>query len=165
MKILVVYDSFFGNTETIAKLVASSIGTEDEVKAIRVVDLRPEHLEDLELLVVGSPTRSWRPSASVMIFVQDLKKSQLANMHVTAFDTRIDLDTIKSKFTRSLVGRGGYAAKKILRKMVRKGGHQIEAPAGFLVDGTEGPLHEGEKQHAMKWGERIRKEYDKIKAN
>lgn len=157
---LVVYDSFFGNTATIAKLIAESMGTADEVKAVRVVDLRPEHLDNLELLVVGSPTRSWRPSASVMIFVQDLKRSQLEKLYVTTFDTRIDLNTIKSKFTRSLIGRGGYAAKKILKKMVKKGGKPIVEPMGFLVDGTEGPLHEGEKNHAMNWGKKIREAYD-----
>jgi flavodoxin len=160
MKILVVYDSFFGNTATVANLIADAIGSEDEVKALRVVDIRPEHVEDLELLVVGSPTRSWRPSASVMIFVQDLKRDKLENMYVAAFDTRIDLNTIKSRFTRFLVGRGGFAAKKIIRKMERKGGRPIAKPMGFLVDGTEGPLHEGEKVHAIRWGKEIRAAFD-----
>ena len=160
MKILVVYDSFFGNTATVAGLISEALGSEDEVKAVRVVDLKPEHLEDTELLIVGSPTRSWRPSASVMIFVQDLKRDKLDKMFVAAFDTRIDLNTIKSKFTRFLVGKGGYAAKKIMQKMERKGGTPIAKPMGFLVDGTEGPLHEGEKVHAIRWGKEIRAAFD-----
>ena len=160
MKILVVYDSFFGNTATVANLIGEALGTEDEVKALRVVDPRPEHLDGLELLVVGSPTRSWRPSASVMLFVQDLRRGLMENIYVAAFDTRIDLNTIKSKFTRSLIGRGGYAAKKIMRKMERKGAKPIAKPKGFLVDGTEGPLHEGEKTHAVNWGKEIRAAFD-----
>ncbi|NCC64053.1 MAG: nitric oxide synthase, partial [Spirochaetia bacterium] len=54
MKALVVYDSAFGNTEKIAKIIGESL--DSPVK--RAVDVKAEDLQALDVLIVGSPTQA-----------------------------------------------------------------------------------------------------------
>lgn len=153
MKSLVIFDSYFGNTEKIALSVSTTLGKESQ--AIRVQDLKPENLVGVELLIVGSPTRSFRPTESIMKFLADPAFSGLEGMKITAFDTRIELETIKSKFFRFVVDKGGYAAKYIVTKLVKKGGVLIAQPKGFLVTAESGPLRDGEEEMASEWAKTL----------
>ena len=65
MKILVVYDSYFGNTEKVAQANGEALG--DDVAVKRPSEVKTDELSDLGLLVVGSPTRAFRPSDAVGI--------------------------------------------------------------------------------------------------
>ena len=69
MKIMIVYDSVFGNTEKIAKSLENSLGAE-EVKVIRVNDVKSDQLTGVQLLVVGSPTRGFRPTKPITDFLK-----------------------------------------------------------------------------------------------
>ncbi|MBU1879976.1 MAG: nitric oxide synthase, partial [Chloroflexi bacterium] len=62
MKALVVYDSFFGNTEKIAQAIGAALEPQMDVEVRRVGDVRPDQLTGLTLLIGGSPTRGFRPS-------------------------------------------------------------------------------------------------------
>ena len=53
MKALVVYDSFFGNTEKIAQAMGDALKSQAEVRTLRVGDVKPEDLTGLSLLIVG----------------------------------------------------------------------------------------------------------------
>jgi flavodoxin I len=149
MKTLIIYDSYFGNTEKIAQAIAQPYG--ESAIAVRVADVKPEHFDGLELLVVGSPTRKFQPSEPISKFLKELDKSKVQNVKVAAFDTRIDLPTIKSKVFRFVVKTGGFAAKTIALGLQKKGGKQILAPEGFLVTDEKGPLKEGELDRAGQW--------------
>jgi len=65
MKALVVYDSFFGNTEKIAQTIGNALGAPADVEVLRVGNVKPEQLTGLGLLVVGSPTRAFRPTPAI----------------------------------------------------------------------------------------------------
>ena len=107
MKILVIYDSVFGNTEKTAQSIAAALGTQ----AIPVSQVDAGKLRGLDLLVVGSPTRGFRPTEGLSKLLNTLPKNHLAGVCVAAFDTRIVLETIDSKALRFLVDKGGYAAQ------------------------------------------------------
>jgi flavodoxin len=147
MKALVVYDSVFGNTEKVAQAIAGSLGT----SALPVGEVTLEMLSGLDLWVVGSPTRGFRPTEDIAKLLNGLNKNQLDGMRVAAFDTRILLDTIDSKALRFIVDKGGYAASTISKILQKKGGELIADPEGFLVTGEEGPLKEGELERATAW--------------
>jgi flavodoxin I len=149
MKTLIIYDSYFGNTEKIAQAIAQPLG--ESALAVRLADVKPEHFDGLELLIVGSPTRGFRPSEPIGKFLKELDKSKLKDVKVAAFDTRIDLTTIKSKIFRFVVKTGGFAAKTIARELQKKGGKQVLVPEGFLVTDEKGPLKEGELERAGQW--------------
>jgi hypothetical protein len=54
-----------------------------------------------------------------------------------------------------VVHKGGYAAKHIARRLEKAGGSLIVAPEGFYVEGTEGPLKDGEVERAGTWAKRL----------
>jgi flavodoxin len=157
MKALVVYDSFFGNTERIAQSIGSALGGPEEVGILRVVDFRPEQLAGLKLLIVGSPTRAFRPSPAIKNFLKSIPKNGLKGVKIAAFDTRMTEEEIDSAvfILRILVNIFGYAAKPISDRLMKKGGELITPPEGFFVQGTEGPLKEGELERAANWARQI----------
>ena len=156
-KALVVYDSFFGNTERIAQSIGNALVRPEDVGILRVGDVRPEQLTGLKLLIVGSPTRAFSPSPAIKKFLKSIPKNGLKGVNIAAFDTRITDEEIDSAvfFLRFLVNIFGYAAKPIVDRLVKKGGQLIAPPEGFYVQGTEGPLKEGELERASEWAKQI----------
>jgi flavodoxin len=156
-KVLVVYDSFFGNTERIAQSIGSALGRPEDVEVLRVGDVRPEQLAGLKLLIVGSPTRAFRPSPAIKKFLKSIHKNSLKGVKVAAFDTRVTDQEIDSAvfILRIMVNIFGYAAKPIADRLVKKGGQLIAPPEGFFVQGMEGPLKEGELERASDWARQI----------
>ena len=151
MRALILYDSVFGNTEKIAQSMGTAWGNQDEVQVVRVTDFTMEHLADVKMLVVGSPTRGFRPTEGISAFLKGLPSDSLKSIKAAAFDTRIPLETIKSGVFRFIISKGGYAAPIIAKKLAEKGAEIITTPEGFLVEETEGPLVEGEQERAAAW--------------
>ena len=56
MKVLIIYDSLFGNTEQIARVMNNAFGSQKDIEILRVSHVKPEQLTELKLLIVGSPT-------------------------------------------------------------------------------------------------------------
>ena len=156
MKALIIYESFFGNTEKIAKAIGEGIGTSMEVEVCKVTDVKPEQLEKVDLLIVGSATRAFRPSHETKRFLSHLPANSLKGKKAAAFDTRIALEDIKVRFLRLMVNLFGYAAKPLSNKLQKKGAQIVIAPEGFRVKDTEGPIKEGELERAGKWGSQIK---------
>lgn len=144
MKTLVVYDSLYGNTEKIAQAIGAALT--GEVKVLRVGEVDPSELKALDLLIVGSPTHGGRPSPAMQEFLDKVQKPALEGTNVAAFDTRLS--------TR-WVGIFGYAAGRIAKSLKEKGGNLLLSPEAFYVEGTEGPLKEGELERAAAWAREI----------
>jgi flavodoxin len=144
MKVLIVYDSVYGNTEKIARAIAEAITPSNEVKVLGAGEANPSDLESTNVLIVGSPTHGGRPTPSVHSFLNKVPKLQ--GINVAAFDTRIT-----TKFVRVF----GYAAGRIANNLKKKGGILIASPEGFFVTGGQGPLKEGELERAAAWAKGI----------
>lgn len=157
MNALVVYESAFGNTEKVARKVGDALGASKEAQVVSVSDYSADMLAGVDLLVVASPTRGFRPIENITAFLKNIPDGALQGKKVAAFDTRIDLQNLKSKVFRFIVSKGGYADKAIAKMLQKKGGQLIEPTAGFLVQDTEGPLVEGELERAAEWAKQIRK--------
>lgn len=155
MKALVIYDSFFGNTEQIAQAIGNALGSQEDVGTFRVGDVKPEGLTGLGLLIVGSPTRGFRPTEAIVNFLKSIPANGLKGVKVAAFDTRIATSDIGSPLGRFIVNKGGYAAKPIADSLKKKGGELIIPPEGFYVKDREGPLKEGEFKRAEDWAKLI----------
>ena len=50
-----------------------------------------------------------------------------------------------------MVKTGGYAARPISNRLIKKGGYMLVPPEGFFVNGKEGPLQVGEICRAKDW--------------
>jgi flavodoxin len=142
MKVLIVYDSVYGNTEKIAKAIAEAITPSNEVKVLRAGEANSSELASVNLLIVGSPTHGGRPVTAVQNFCKKVPELSLKGVSVAAFDTRI---------STKIVGVFGYAAGRIAGNLKKKGGTLIASPEGFFVTGGQGPLKEGELERAAGW--------------
>ncbi len=142
MKILIVYDSTYGNTEEIARAIGEAIT--GEVKVLRVGEADPS--ETFNLLIVGSPTHGGRPTQAIEDFTK--RVPALNGAPVAAFDTRLSTGLVKIF---------GYAAGRIGKTLEKKGGILVKPPEAFFVKGTKGPLREGELERAASWAGEIAK--------
>ncbi len=159
MKALIVYDSLHGNTEKIAKSIASTLGSPEDVRVLRVAEAKPGDLEGQELLVAGSPTHGFNASVPMRGFLASIPAGALKGIDVAAFDTRIDVKEIKNVFFRFFLKRGSYAAGRIAGILKKNGGNLVVPPEGFIVKGTKGPLREGEIERAVEWAKKIIESY------
>ena len=155
MKALVIYDSFFGNTEKVANAIGSALGNPKDVTVRRVSESNLDQLKGVELLIVGSPTRAFSPTPAIKSFVKSLPGGSLEGVKVSAFDTRMNIDEKTPGILRFFAGIFGYADKPILNGLVKKGGKQVLPSEGFFVIGSEGPLADGELERAADWAIKI----------
>jgi hypothetical protein len=165
MKVVVVYESMFGNTKTIGEAVAEGLREAGEVMAGTVDELSPDDVRDAELIVAGGPTHAHgmarrdahaalskdasfnkygpvlpgRPS--MRAWLEDLPTGFVK---AAAFDTRYD----KPPFIT------GSAAKKIAG-MLDANGYTVVATKSFFVQTAGGPLAEGERERALEWGREL----------
>jgi len=155
MTALIVYDSVFGNTERIALAMAQALPAEMAAQAIKVGQVQPGQLNGLQLLLVGSPTRAFRPTPAAVQWLKGLPAGSLANTRVSAFDTRIAPEEIKNALLRRLISWLGYAEKGISAQLRRAAGVSTVPSAGFFVLAAEGPLKEGELGRAAQWAQEL----------
>ena len=157
MKALVVYDSFFGNTEKIAAAIGLGLGSQGEVETCRVGSVTPQQLAGVQLLIVGSPTRGFRASEATMKFLKSIPAGGLRGVKVAAFDTRMSLKDLNNAILNFVfwLKLGGYAATPIAAALQKSGGELLAAPEGFFVKASEGPLHDGELERASEWGRKL----------
>jgi flavodoxin len=156
MKIMVIYDSAYGNTEKIAIKIAEALGSNGEVSIFKLGMGRVERLNGLDLLVVGCPTQRLNMTDAMKAFLSAIPNQELSGAKVAAFDTRLTEAKIKSTpILPFFVKKFGYAAEKIAKELEKKGG-QLAVPAiGFYVEDTEGPLVSGELERAEEWAKTL----------
>jgi flavodoxin len=149
MKTLIVYDSVFGNTKNVAQAMQKALGTGAQV--VKVNEVTAAHLQGLDLLIAGSPTRAFKATGAMSGFLRGIQSRALKGVKVAAFDTRMYLPDVNNKFLNFMVGIFGYAAEPMAKKLTKKGGTEAIAPAGFFVKDSEGPMKDGEIERAAAW--------------
>jgi hypothetical protein len=160
MAVLVVFESMFGNTKVIADAVAEGLAPHLPVQQVEVGTAPTVIGGQVELVVVGGPTHAFglsRPgtrqsaaqqaegglvSAGIGLreWLLTLRKGS-SDVAVAAFDTRISKPRPP--------GSAAAAADKRLRRL---GFRSVAPPTSFYVEGTTGPLMEGEAERARRWG-------------
>jgi flavodoxin I len=143
MKVLVVYDSTYGNTEKIAKAIGTAIT--GEVKVLRASEVIVDELNSYDLLVIGSPTQGGRPMPSVVELLGKIPESMLKGKNFAAFDTRIAMAKLF-----------GFASGRITKNLKEKGAIAVVPAEGFNVTAEKAPkLKEGELERAANWAKTL----------
>jgi flavodoxin I len=142
MNALVVYDSQFGNTERIARSIASTLSEFGQARAIHVGQVQPGELQGVDMLILGSPTQGFRPTPAMQSFLGNIPRESLSGLVVACFDTR---------FRGSLWKRA--AAQHMARQLRAMGVEPLVPPESFFVKAMkkEGPLVAGEVERAASW--------------
>lgn len=145
MVTIVVYDSLYGNTESIARAIADAIP--GEVPVLRVDQADPGELEAADLLIIGAPTHGSLPSEAAQALVSRMGPPAHEGARLATFDTRLSWKFLE---------RYGFAASKMADPLVEKGWTLAGQPGGFIVRGLKkGPLKKGERERAAKWAREI----------
>lgn len=168
MKAVVVYESVFGNTRSIAEAISNGLGERNEVSVFEVSEADYSLLDGADLLVVGGPTyiltmshpstrkaaeqlkkeTQDRKAVSVGIGIREWlnKLPQAKGVVAAAFDTRMPKKSIMPV---------SFASRRMASKLRKRGYRIIVKPEGFVVVDAKGPLAEGELERAGEWGRAI----------
>ncbi|GAA2565046.1 flavodoxin family protein [Winogradskya consettensis] len=156
MKALVVYESMFGNTEQVARVIAERLQELTDVTLAHACEM-PSAM-NADLLVVGGPTHAFglsRPATREDAARQGQVREEavapglreyldvspmLTGTAAAAFDTKINKSFIP-----------GSAARSAQRQLRRLGCRILQPAESFLVNGTQGPLADGELDRARRW--------------
>lgn len=164
MRVLVLCESMFGNTDEVAaEVVAGLREAGAEARLVEVVDVVPEDLADLDLLVVSAPTHALslprpesraeavrlgaepsRATTGVREWLDDVDRflpPMRPRPPAAVFDTRV----LKARHWP------GSASRRAARGLRRAGFHVVDH-ASFFVDAVTGPLVMGETLRARAWG-------------
>lgn len=156
---LVVFESMYGNTEAVARAIAEGLATGVPVDVLEVGAAPPVPAGDVDLVVVGGPTHAFgmsRPSTrrdaaekagretvstagGVREWLEGLPDRP--GLRAAAFDTRVARPRVP-----------GSAARAIGRRLRRHALATVDGPHSFFVQGSEGPLVDGELDRARTWG-------------
>lgn len=160
-RVLVVYESMFGNTKDIAKAVAEGLADAGTVDLVEVSAAPIPLPDDVDLLVVGAPTHAFglsRPATRKSAADQAVREIVSTGIGlrewldeltpgtamVSAFDTRVKIALMPGSAARRAIGR--------LRKL---GFPMLLRSESFYVQGTPGPLKDGEIDRARRWGAKL----------
>ncbi len=167
MRALVVYESMYGNTHTIADGIAEGLQPSGEVRLVAVGDATPDLVAWADFVIAGGPTHAHgmsKPSSRSNARETAAKPDGWTVMKVdpaaegpgvrewlealapgdgkpaAAFDTRAHAPAV-------LTGRASSGIAKGLRG---RGYKLVVDPESFIVD-THNQLMAGEREHATKW--------------
>jgi hypothetical protein len=163
MSVLLVVESQFGNTRQVADAVAEglreALGEAAAVQVMDAADAGPDVPDDVRLLVAGGPTHAFSMTRET---TREDANSQGATAHspaasglrewisrvrarpgvqVVTFDTRVKVP-----------GLPGSAARSAMKALRHQGFEHVERGETFWVQGTDGPLKDGELERARAWG-------------
>ena len=142
MNFLVVYFSKYGNTRSVAEAIAETLASGSIGRTISSDQLTVDDLNELDLVVMGSPTHRMNLPEAVRPVFEAQPRRILRGTSIAAFDTSYKMSAWLARFT---------AAKKLDRKLRKLGGKRLVPPETFFVIGREGPLYDGEIERVREW--------------
>ncbi|MBA7502555.1 NAD(P)H dehydrogenase (quinone) [subsurface metagenome] len=145
-KVIVVYESKYGNTKLVAETIIEGLkkvkGIETVLSELKKVDLN--EIPDYDAILVGSPNHLDGPTRGVKKFIDKLGKLNLKGKSAAVFDTYMG-------------GNFEKAAKKMEKKINEKvPGLKLVAPGlSIKVQGMKGPILEEELPKCKEFGNKI----------
>ena len=138
MRILVAYDSAYGNTETIARSIADALAASGTVEVRSVAEAAPVDAAAIDLLVVGGPTQRHGASPALVAWLGGLPADGLGGVRAAAFDTRYRMAKLIS----------GAAGETVARWLRRAGCVLVVPPESFFVE-QDAPPEGQERRHEL----------------
>ena len=145
-KVIVVYESKYGNTKLVADKIIEGMrqvsGIETALSELKEVDL--DRLTEYDAILVGSPNHWGRATRNTRVFIDELGNLNLKGKLATVFDTCFSSDFEK-------------AVKKMEKQISEKvTGLKLVAPGlSIRVKGIKGPIIEGELPKCKEFGAKI----------
>jgi len=168
MRVVIVYESMFGNTHLIADAIAKGLAPGNVVTVVPAAQAGREVLDRADLLVVGGPTHVHgmsRPRSRAAAVQMAQKEDSHLTLDTAAegpglrdwlaalgrldirgavFDTRADGSAV-------LTGR----ASKTIAKLLERHGIALLAPAESFLVTKDNQVRPGERTRAERWGREL----------
>ena len=158
MKGIVVFDTSYGNTKTIAQTISETLRESGiEVDVFHVKDVKKLSTKDYSFLVLGSPTRFGTMSLAVRGFLGKVKSEEWANRPFAAFDTENPENIERAR----IENKEWSAAEKIAANLRDKKMNELLPVLKAVVLGQKGPLKEGEVERVIEYTGRLAVELKK----
>ncbi len=148
MKILIAYDTKYGNTKKVAELIAEGLKTVEgnTVSIENVKEINLEKDETFDLILIGSPNQMGAHISSVKKFIKKLASSSLKGNSFAVFDTYVKKDFEKA--TRKM-------EKQIAKVMPNM--KKVSSGLSIKVGGMKGPIIEEELPKCKEFGIKLAK--------
>jgi len=159
MKVVVVYESLWGNTAAVARAIADGIGA--EARALSTGEATPEGVAGADLIVAGGPVLGFKLSAQKMRdgIAKNPPKGPAADLSQPLLRTWLEQLPAghgrSAAFDTQAKGPFGKGAPTIAKELEARGYVRLAEPEGFIVKGQTGPLRDGELERARAWGEQL----------
>lgn len=168
MRVVIVYESMYGNTHLVADAIATGIKPAADVTVIPVSEAEPEPLRDADLLIVGGPTHAHgmsRPATRKSAAEAASKPDSGLSLDPDALGPGLrdwlgtlgHHEAMAAAFDTRVTGPAaltGRASKGIARELRRHGFSLAGEPESFLVT-KDNKLGAGEEAHARDWGAQL----------
>jgi len=149
VKVIVVYESKYGNTKRVGETIVEGI---NEIERIEAVMKEPKHVEPIEVLdydviLIGSPNHIGGPTRGIKKFIDKLGKIGVEGKLGAVFDTYM-----------------GGDFNKVVRKMEKRINEKVPglklmtSGLSIKVGGFKGSIVEGELPKCKEFGNKIAKQ-------
>jgi len=159
MQVIVVYESHWGNTASLAKAIAEGFGP--DARALTTDEATSTAVAEADLIIAGAPIMAFSlPSDRVLATLADDAKAP-SPPDLTHPSMRSWLDRLPTGHGRSahfetgLRWSPGGSTSAIGRKLEKAGFARLGKSRRFVVKGSYGPLREGELERAKQWGREL----------
>ena len=143
MKGVVVYDTYFGNTRTVAEAIAEQLTEEGHEAELRSARERYPAPPSGDIMFLGSPVRMGSATGRVKRYVMKLDEDAWRDKPIVVFTTILRLPENATEGQRRSHEEYDVAAGRKLRDLVRSRGLDgVENHLSVEVEGIKGPLVE-----------------------
>lgn len=160
MRALVVYESMFGNTKSIAEAIGRGVAESVDVDVVEVGQAGTSIRKEFDLVIVGGPTHAFSmtrastradaakqaagPLVSAGIGIRewlDALPHVTRSLRAATFDTKVQRPNLP-----------GSAAKRAEKRLSKLGFEIIAPHQTYWVTDVQGPLSPDETRRAHVWG-------------
>ena len=141
-KVVIVYESVYGNTQKIAEAISKGINEQPELESVvkKTGEIHTDDLCEYDAILFGCPNHNQGPALNLLKFIDRASIVHLKAKTGAVFDTYTG-------------GNKDVAAKKLEAKVHEKlPGIELTARLSSKVTGRKGPLADNEEQKAMEFG-------------
>lgn len=145
LKVIIIYESKYGNTRTVAETIAEGVKEEGVgvfVSEASRIDLN--RVAEYDAILIGSPNHMGGPTRGIRSLIDKLNELGLHGKAFAVFDTYMG-------------GDFGKAVGKMERQMGEKapGLRRVASGLSVRVQGMKGPVAEGELPRCREFGRSI----------
>ncbi len=148
MKILIVYDTKYGNTKKVAELIGEGLkkveGNTVSVENVKEIDVEKE--QTFDLILFGSPNHAGSHTNTVKKFIENLPNASLKGNSFAVFDTYMGENFEKA------TGKMEEQITKVTPNMKK-----LSSGLSIKVGGMEGPIVDEDLPKCKEFGIKLAK--------